>query len=419
VTTPDPPIPQIQPSSDTRRWSVRDALGILARGFAMGAADIVPGVSGGTIALITGIYRRFINALGTLHLDFLRPLVRGDVRESSRRFLSMHWEVLVPISLGIMLAVATMSSLLHHMMDTRPGPTFAFFFGLIAASSWVPFKLMHRRDVLHILVCGVSAIVVFLLVGIQPSDPPLRIVNGQDASSSSSMLYAATLRGEDELHALRVMAGELELSEGVTLAVYDPNNKVPDAARAHGVTVIQSSEELIGWDETHPDATHVAQRTASLPWLFCCGMIAISAMLLPGVSGSFLLLLLGQYYAVLGAISRSVHRALELVGREPDPLSSLNGMTLSKDLTILIVFNLGVLTGVVLFSRVIRWLLEHAHDLTMAVLTGLMVGALHQPGRVVLEESRSGSDWMWVALAAAVGVVLVVAMNRLDTATSE
>ncbi|MFG0256438.1 MAG: DUF368 domain-containing protein [Phycisphaerales bacterium JB043] len=406
------------PPPRTRRWSARDSIGVFVRGFAMGAADIVPGVSGGTIALITGIYQRFIDALGSLHLDFVAPLLRGRVRQSGRRLRSMHWDVLVPIALGIMLAVATMSSALHYLMDAHPGPTFAFFFGLIAASSWVPFKLMQRRDVLHIIVCGIAAVVVFLLVGIQPKDPPLSVVNERDGASGA-MLYAATLRSGDEVHAFQGLASALGMHDGVELVVYDPNDKVPGAQIDFGVTVLRSESELASWAELHPDAIRVAQQNASRMWLFCCGMIAISAMLLPGVSGSFLLLLLGQYYAVLGAISRSVHRGLEVLGRSPDPLHTLNGSTLMSDLTILMVFNLGVVTGVVLFSRVIRWLLRVAHDLTMAVLTGLMIGALHQPGRVVVEQTTTGGDWLWVVLASLLGAVLVVVMNRLDTATSE
>jgi putative membrane protein len=399
------------------RWPWRDKIGIFARGFAMGAADIVPGVSGGSIALITGIYTRFINALGSLRLDFVPMFLRGQVREGSRTFLAMHWGVLIPISLGIMTAVATMSSLLHQMMDNHPGVTFAFFFGLIAASSWVPFKLMDRRNVRHIIVTVLAAVIVFLLVGIRPAAPELTVIDSKPAAQSSSVLYAAKLRDTDEMLALRATAQELGLRTDAQLVVYDQDNRVLGENPPADVLVLQDKKQLDEWNNANPDALHVMQKTASLPWLYMCGMIAISAMLLPGVSGSFLLLVLGQYYTVLGTISRSVHRGLELLGRAPDPLQAISGTTLVSDLTILLVFNLGVLTGVVLFSRVIRWLLNRAHDMTMAVLTGLMLGALRQPGRIAIEQAETPQDWSWLGAAMFVGVLLVFALNRADTAT--
>lgn len=163
----------------------------------------------------------------------------------------------------------------------------------------------------------------------------------------------------------------------------------------------------------------LAEQRASLGWIFACGVIAISAMILPGLSGAFLMLFLGQYHAMLSAIKGVVDHLIVFMGREPDPLIVAAGESAMGDFLFVGVFQIGVLVGLVLFSRVVGWLLEHRHDVTMAALTGMMLGALRQPASVVLTEggraTSSGSYWLVVGVVALVGGAIVIGLTIADT----
>ena len=397
---------------------IADAIGLFVRGFAMGAADIVPGVSGGTIALVTGIYERFINALRSLSPAFLAPLVRGNIKSASRDFFLMHWLTLIPIGLGVSTAVATMSGLITGLMETRPGATYAFFFGLIAASAWIPFAQMRSRSWRHALALTLAAAGAFWLVGIQPHGPDLVPVTPSAAQmTGATALYPSKIRTPQDVDAALEAAATLPAGSVEEVVVFDPRGVIEDPTTS-AATVLVTEEAVVELASDTERVLLLGEAPVSLAWLLVCGVIAISAMMLPGVSGSFLLLFLGQYHTVLSAISRLVHFGLELLGREPDPLDRLAGRTITDDALVLGVFNVGVLAGLVLFSRVIGWLLARAHDITMAALTGLMIGALRQPMRVMLEETETaaGADWGVMIGTAVAGGVLVTAITLTDRA---
>lgn len=235
------------------------ASAVFLRGLAMGAADIVPGVSGGTIAFITGIYPRLLHSLRSFDLVALRLLVRGDAAECWRhvdgRFLST-------LLLGIATSIFSLAQLLGWLLQHHPQPLWAFFFGLILASA-----LLMLRQVPHWFWPQRSA----LLLGIL-------------------------------------------------------------AALAVGLA---------------PQGDFVGGQ----PGIFLAGFIAICAMILPGISGSFILLLLGMYAPVLTAV-----RGL--------------------DVGFLAVFALGAGCGLLCFSRLLDWLLSAYHAVTVAVLTGFLFGSL-------------------------------------------
>jgi len=410
----DTPTPHDHPGP--RR--IADAVGLFVRGFAMGAADIVPGVSGGTIALVTGIYQRFIDALRSLSPAFLAPLVRGNLKNASRDFFAMHWMTLIPIGLGVSTAVATMSGLITGLMETRPGATYAFFFGLIAASAWIPFAQMRSRSWRHALALTLAAAGAFWLVGIQPHGPNLVPVTPSAAQmTGATALYPGKIRTAQDVDAALEAAALLPAGAIERVAVFDPRGVIedPDASAA---TVLTTEEAVVDLAADTDRVVLLSEAPVSLAWLLVCGLIAISAMMLPGVSGSFLLLFLGQYHTVLSAISRLVHYGLELLGRAPDPLDKLAGRTITDDALVLGVFNVGVLFGLVIFSRFIGWLLARAHDITMAALTGLMIGALRQPMRVMVEDAQSaaGADWGVMIGTAVAGGVLVTAVTLTDRA---
>ena len=158
----------------------------------------------------------------------------------------------------------------------------------------------------------------------------------------------------------------------------------------------------------------LGERRAPLWWIFICGVIAISAMILPGLSGSFLLLFLGQYHAVFTALHQCIGHVLSALGRPMNPVAALTAHAWIDDFVFFGVFALGLLVGLTAFSRVVGWLFLRAHDLTMVALTGLMVGALRLPGEKVLAATDSGAGWTAPIIAAVIGAALVLALEAVD-----
>ena len=240
--------------------SPAEYLRLFFTGFAMGAADIVPGVSGGTMAFILGVYENLINAIKSFNLDAIRLLAGLKIRELLE-YLSFRF--LVALGLGLATAILLFSSFLSSTMDDPGGKVllFAFFFGLVLASILtIGFKVSWSASAGAVFLVG--AVAAFIIVNIVPAE-----------------------------------------------------------------------------------ADH------SAPTLFVSGMIAITAMILPGISGSFMLLIMGQYDYVLTAVS-------------------------NRDLPPVIVVGLGAVVGIILFSRVLSHLLQHYYNLTVALLVGFMAGSL-------------------------------------------
>ncbi|MGM0507155.1 MAG: DUF368 domain-containing protein [Bacteroidota bacterium] len=255
---------------DTTRWSETPWLAL--KGFLMGAADIVPGVSGGTMALITGIYDRLIHAVRSVDLPLLRSLIKLDLAGFLDRF---HWRFLLILLSGIGCAVLFFTRVvpLQVYMHTRPELIFGLFFGLILGSALFLLREIDEqktfRSVWGPLLGG--TVIGFLIVSLVPATTP-----------------------------------ETPL------------------------------------------------------FLLLTGMIAFCAMILPGISGSYFLVLLGKYDYILG-----------LVG-------SLGTDTLITTGLALLPFILGGALGLGLFSRLLSWLLKHYHTATLAVLIGFLFGTLIQ-----------------------------------------
>ena len=153
--------------TETVHKGLSDAIGLFIRGMAMGAADVVPGVSGGTIAFITGIYARFINALRSLSPAFLGELFRGRISGTITQLKRMHWGVLIPVGLGVGVAIVGLSKIITGLMTDTPGPTYAFFTTL--ASAWIP--LAHEdKTAVHFGMGGMA--VLMAVVGLQPDGTP-------------------------------------------------------------------------------------------------------------------------------------------------------------------------------------------------------------------------------------------------------
>ncbi|MDZ7699925.1 MAG: DUF368 domain-containing protein [Deltaproteobacteria bacterium] len=232
-----------------------------AKGFCMGASDVVPGVSGGTMAFILGIYEELIDAIRSFDIRSARLLFTFKIRA----FLNaVSWRFLLSVGIGILVAIFTLARGLAWLLENEPVLIWSFFLGLILASViTVSRRVKHRGyGTWFSFFLGLAGI--YLLVGLVPGSTPN--------------------------HAL---------------------------------------------------------------FLFISGATAICAMILPGISGSFILVLLGKYQFILEAVNH-------------------------RDVGVLFIFMAGAVVGIIVFSRLLGWLLNRYHDLMVAFLIGLMLGSLRK-----------------------------------------
>ena len=249
----------IKPTRSAR--GPKEILALFTKGFCMGASDVVPGVSGGTMALILGIYEELILSIKAFDYDCLRLVLRGRF---SQLLDKVPLGFLLPLGMGILTAIFTLARGLSWLLNEYPVAVWSFFFGLVLASAFVVGRRIEKWHWSTLLGIVLSAIAAYVLVGLVPINTP-----------------------------------------------------------------------------------------ETLSFIYLCGAVAICAMILPGISGSFILVLLGKYQYVLDAVGR-------------------------LDVVVLGVFTAGTATGILLFVRLLSWLLNKYHQMTMAGLTGLMIGSLRK-----------------------------------------
>ena len=231
------------------------------KGCAMGMADVVPGVSGGTIAFISGIYEELLDSIRSVDATALRLLLRFRLAEFWRH---VNGRFLLPVLLGIAVAIFSLARLMTYLLTNHPIAIWSFFFGLIVASALLVARQIGRWDWRTVLAFAVGA------------------------------------------------------------------------AAAWWITVATPAETPDDW------------------WfVMLSGAIAICAMILPGISGAFILLLLGKYQYIMHAVGEF-------------------------DIPVIAVFVIGAAAGIISFSHLLSWLLKHWHDVTVAVLMGFMVGSLNK-----------------------------------------
>ncbi|MFP4686989.1 MAG: DUF368 domain-containing protein [bacterium] len=320
---------------------------IFLKGMCMGIADVIPGVSGGTMALILGIYERFIDALKNLNIRWLYPLFKivffGSNPEDSKNFRYHFYRIdivfLATLGGGIVVALLAGSAIIPFFIDNYPSELRALFFGLILSSAWVPASTAFfekRGGILRPLIF----FVLFLIFGYLITAP------GVSFNPPGSLVEVHTLTGEfasDVRHQMSLLpAGDvLELEE---------NGEI--------------SERFADYeDKKIPVGTKFYVPRPALWFLFISGAIAISAMILPGISGSYILLILGCYYFILNVVNN--FRSTLQQGNIPLHSGGY-----------LIVFLAGIISGLLLFTRVLSYFLHHWHQYSMAALTGLMLGCL-------------------------------------------
>ncbi len=268
--------------------SFKQSLLITLKGIAMGAADVVPGVSGGTIAFISGIYQELISTIHSLDFGIFKSLKKEGFKTVWQRY---NLGFLAALFTGIAISVLSLAKLITMLLGTYPILVWSFFFGLVLASIIYIAKQITRYSPKAIIALIIAAV----------------------------------------------------LSYSVTLA--------------------------------QPIAD-----TESIWFLFLAGFIAIIAMILPGISGAFILLLIGGYTVVIGAINQLT-----------EALSTFNWSSLGNALLKIGVFAVGAVAGLKVFSGVLNWMFKNHKNTTLAVLTGFMIGALNKiwPWKEVLQYRKN------------------------------
>ena len=275
----------------------------------MGSADLVPGVSGGTIALVFGIYRRLIDAVRT-GSSALGRFVKLDFAGGFSLLKSVEWIFFIPLVLGIGTAVLLLAGPIEHALEVYPVQMAGLFLGLVAGSVVVAWGLIEKRTAARFAVMLGVAVAAFILLGLGAS---------KDAGLADPPLWA------------------------------------------------------------YPAA----------------GAVAICAMILPGISGSFILVMLGMYQPVLSAVA-------------------------DRDLFVIAIFALGCVVGLALFSQLLHWALHNHYDTVMAALVGLMLGSVRVlwpwPNGVDSTDLAAPSDFIAITVGlAVVAAAFVVGFNLIAT----
>ncbi|NEW78914.1 MAG: DUF368 domain-containing protein [Gelidibacter sp.] len=235
---------------------------ISLKGIAMGAADVVPGVSGGTIAFISGIYEELLSSISSINITNLKLLKNQGVKAAWK---AINGNFFVALLSGIFISIISLAKLISWLLENKAIMVWSFFFGLVLASVLHVGKQLTKWNITTIILLIIGAFFAYFITTLQPA-----------ISESSSLLF-----------------------------------------------------------------------------YFFAGSLAICAMILPGISGSFILVLLGAYKPVLDAIH-------------------------NRDIQLLGVVAFGAVVGILSFSKVLRWLFNHHKDYTLAVLTGFMLGSLNK-----------------------------------------
>lgn len=272
---------------------------IFAKGMAMGAADVVPGVSGGTIALIAGIYEELISSIAAIKPN-LWQLWRQ--KGFAAVWQAVNGNFLLSLIAGIATAIFALAGLVKYLLAHQPMIIWSFFFGLVAASVWFLYRSIAKWQAKTYLAAVIGVIAALIIV-------------------------------------------------------YLP--------------AIQQVE-------------------ISLAYVFFCAMIAICAMILPGISGSFILVLLGAYEFVITAVHE-------------------------RNLTVIAVFICGALIGLLSFAQLLKWLFAHYHEMTLAVLTGFVVGSLAkvQPWAYLPAQAGVVTAFILPLVFIAAGAALVLILEKL------
>lgn len=302
--------------------TTKDYLLLYAKGISMGVADVIPGVSGGTIAFISGIYEELIGSIKSIDADAFKLLARFQIKSFWK---SINGNFLIAVLAGIVTSLLSLARLMTYLLEHHPIPVWSFFFGLILVSAPLIMRDIKKWDVATVIAGIIGIVIAYLITILSPTETP-----------------------------------------------------------------------------------------TNLPFIFFYGALAICAMILPGISGAFILLLIGKYEYMIKAL-------------------------ISFDIPVIIVFVIGCFLGLLGFSRFLSWILTHYRFPTLALLAGFMIGSLNKvwpwkeitafrinsEGLQVAALDQSILPWQYVektgqdpklflaVLFVALGIFLVVAIEKI------
>lgn len=292
----------------------KDYLLLALKGMGMGAADVVPGVSGGTIAFIVGIYEELIDSIKSINLKTIKLFF---TLKWIAFFKAINGAFLFSVLAGILISVFSLAKLITWLLETHPILVWSFFFGLVLASTYFVSKQIKIWDWKRWLSFFIGAVTAYYITIATPAQTP-----------------------------------------------------------------------------------------DSLLFIFMCGAIAICAMILPGISGSFILLLMGKYEFIMNAVK-------------------------SLDIVIIVIFAVGAAIGLILFSNILSYLLKNFHDITISVLSGFMLGSLnkvwpwketiqtftdsHGNIKPLIEQNILPNEYLWQAiLLMVIGFLMVYIIEKIS-----
>lgn len=405
---------------------MRHWLGVTLRGLCMGAADVIPGVSGGTMALILGLYPRLIDAVGNLGISMLRRLRTrsfwaltaiglkdpAHLQDTPGGTDAARLLLLGALAAGVLPAIAAGARLLPPLLGTYPAQMSGFFLGLVLASVAVPFRELERRSPSRWLLAVAAAGATAWFVGLpEPSGGRARgtVTIELDPPPAVDVVLTPrnlTLRAPEDGTRPDIEYGvgsSLTVPAGTTGISVEVVARMAGAAANLPAGSVQEAEGTFEVAGVVQSDDFTAGRNPSLGYVFLGGLLAVSAMALPGVSGAFVLLILGLYYFV-------IHNLGTLLSyRDPGALVVVG--------TFVAALAIGLLSVV----RVLKHLFARWRDGTLAVLVGLMLGSLRKlwpftdysaEGREVLTLPAAGDpDTASVAVAFAAGLAAVVVLD--------
>ena len=302
------------PKKNNRKTKILKTIDFAVKGFFMGSSDILPGISGGTIALILGIYERLINAIKGINIRFVKPLFfyllkwdKKSLTNLKTTLKPMDLKFLIPLIIGDATAFIIGAKIIKRLLDSHPIAVYSFFVGLIAVSIKILLRKVEGRSFINFLMTIIGAVIGAILA--------------------------------------------------LSISISAPH---------------------------------------TLTFIFFSAIAAICAMLLPGISGSYVLLILGQYNYMLGV---------------------LNDFAKNGNLITIAVFITGLFIGLISFSRVISYLLKKYHRGTMSFLVGLMLGSLIFPIRKIYQGIAKGTNPKEIILSIvflATGIAAIEILDRVD-----
>jgi len=314
-------------------------------GLCVGGADIVPGISGGTVAFIIGIYEDLLKSIATFNANALKLLLKGKFREFSA---VVAWQFLLTVLLGVATAFLTLAKVFVFLLNHEVYRMwlYATFMGLVAGSVFYCCRQIQKWSVRHYVSLLLAGVMAYFLTGAD-------LIPKGKAEELYTIPYAIELthdvtnynrEGKMLLHVPASMLPAMIAKKSIA--------KETLVTRQSDGVLIPAGEALL---------SHSTQLID--PWIMLCGAMAISAMLLPGISGSYLLTVLGMYGFILGSLLDFLH-------------GIAHGALDMAAFRVVLSMGLGISIGALLFSRVVLFLLRVYREVTLACLIGFMIGAL-------------------------------------------